>query len=56
MSFKENHKVRMKKAIRKLKDELESGVAELKGKFLNSINTLEQEAKKGNEFFETSGE
>jgi len=39
-----------KNGYQKAKDDLEKGVQEVKEKFLNSINTLEIEAKKGDEF------
>ena len=38
------------KGYQKAKDELEAGIKEIKDKFLNSINILEIEAKKGDEF------
>ncbi len=38
------------KGYQKAKDELEVGIKEIKVKFLNSINILETEAKKGDEF------
>jgi len=40
------------KGYQKAKSDLDTSIKELKDKFLNSINTLELEAKKGNEFLE----
>ena len=42
------------KGYQKAKDDLEAETKEVKDKFLNSINILEVEAQKGNEFFKTS--
>jgi len=41
------------KGYQKAKDDLESSIEEIKEKFLNSINTLEVESKKGDDFLKS---